>query len=249
MALSALLVLVVVAVVLGVATVPRLTSLVASPEAARTPAPPPPAATAPPATPSPGAPGSIASAYNSTGISDDGTADVDLDGFGYSYSEHALTVAGLGPGAAVTSGGVRYVMPDVPAGRPDNVQPTGRPILAPSLPGATLLGFLGASVDGDASGTVTIAYTDGSTQTAAFTFSDWTLGGGGSSPDAGNVAVAASAYRNAGSDVDTTTTYVFATAPIQLQAGKTLQSVQLTPDAGEGTMHVFSIGTDQGAVT
>lgn len=212
----------------------------------------PPTSTATPApapTPTPHRPIAITRAYDNVGIGLDGTSGnhLDFDGFGYSYSEQALTAAGLAPGASVTSEGVRYVMPHVPAGRPDNVQASGQTILAPDLPGATLLGFLGAGSGGDASGTVTITYTDGSTQTGTLTFSDWTLGGGASQLDPGNVVVAASAYRDSGSSQDQTTTYVFASVPLRVRADKVIKWVRLPADVSGGTMHVFSIGTDQGA--
>jgi hypothetical protein len=59
----------------------------------------------------------------------------------------------------------------VAAGSPDNVQASGQTI-AVSLPSrATTLGFLGSATNGDASGTATITYTDGTTQT-------FTLAGG-----------------------------------------------------------------------
>lgn len=198
-------------------------------------------------TPTPRGPTSIAAAYDNVGIGLDGSSDADFDGLSNSYSEQALTAAGLAPGSAVTSGGVQYVMPDIPAARRDNIKASGQTILAPSLPGATLLGFLGAGSDGDASGTVTIAYTDGTTQTATLTFSDWTLGGGSSSLQPGDVVVAASAYRDSGTGQDQTTTYVFASVPIHLQAGKVMRWVRLPANVAGGTMHVFSIGTDQGA--
>lgn len=138
-------------------------------------------------------------------------------------------------------------MPHVAAGWPHNVKASSQTILAPDLPGATLLGFLGAGSAGDASGTVTITYTDGTTQAETVTFSDWTLGGGGGQFQPGNVTVAASAYRNGNNSQDQTTTYVFASWPIQLQAGRTIKSVRLPANVSGGTMHVFAIGTDKGA--
>lgn len=244
LALAALLVLVALDVVLFPTALSRATSLV-FPHAVTTPTSTPRPPTT--ATPTPYGPLPITAAYNNVGIGLDGANSADFDGLGYSYSEQALTAARLSPGTAVTSGGVQYVMPDLPAARPDNVRASGQTILAPNLPGATLLGFLGAATEGESSGTVTITYTDGTTQAETLTFSDWTLGGGSSSMQPGNVIVAASAYRKSGTSQDQTTTYVFASVPMQLRAGKDIQSVQLPTSVTGGTMHVFSIGTDKGA--
>ncbi|MBO0701406.1 MAG: hypothetical protein J2P38_00630 [Candidatus Dormibacteraeota bacterium] len=215
----------------------------ATPRSTPTPAPTP--ASTP--TPTPYRPVPITAAYDNVGIGLDGTSSADFDGFGFSYSEQALTAAQLGPGAAASSGGVRYVMPSIPPGHRDNIKASGQTILAPSLPGATLLGFLGAGSGGDASGTVKITYTDGTTQTGTLAFSDWTLGGGTESLQPGAVVLAASAYRDIDGSQDQTKTYVFASVPIHLQTGKAIERVRLPNDVTGGTMHVFSIGTDKGS--
>lgn len=199
-------------------------------------------------TPAPHGPVAISAAYNNTGIGLDGVNDADFDTFGDSYSEQALTAAGLAPGAAVTSDGVQYVMPHVPAGQRDNVRASGQTILAPKLPGATLLAFLGAASGGGATGTVKITYSDGTTQYGTLSFSDWTLVDGAfSTPEPDNRVVAALAYQDVGPQQDETTTYVFASAPVQLQAGKAIKWVRLPATGGASTIHLFSIGTDKGA--
>lgn len=245
LALIALLVLVALGVVLFPPVLSRLKA-VAFHHAPSTPTSVPRPAATPTPTPTPRGPMSLTAAYNNVGIGRDGTSEADFDGLSNHYSEQALRAAGLAPGTIVTSGNVQYFMPQVSPARPDNVKASGQTILAPSLAGATMLGFLGAGSEGDASGMATITYTDGTTQTATLAFSDWTLGGGTSSPQPGNAVVAASAYRDSGNGQDKTTTYVFASAPIQLEAGKVIKWVQLPADVGGGTMHVFSIGTDKG---
>jgi len=97
--------------------------------------------------------------------------------------------------------------------------------------------------NGNASGTLTVTYTDGSTSTATIGFSDWTLGGGGAQPAFGNRIVLSTPYRNAsGSDPQPIRTMVFGTNPITLDAGKTVASVTLPSNVGGGALHVFAIG-------
>lgn len=244
LALVAVLVLVTLDVVLFPPVLSRVKSLGRPPES--------PAATstarpAPSATPTPHRPTSISDAYNNVGIGLDGASDADFDGIGNSYSEQALTAVGFPPGTAVTSDGVQYAMPNVPPAQRDNVKASGQTIRAPSLPGPTLLGFLGAAEGGDGTGTVTVTYTDGTTQYGTLSFSDWTLGGGSSSPQSGELVAATSSYRDSGSGQDQTTTYLFASIPMHLEAGKSIKSVHLPATTAGGTIHVFSIGTDKGA--
>ena len=176
-------------------------------------------------------PGDLTPFADNTGISDDSaTSSANYDGGGWSYSEQALTAAGLAPGASVTSGGITYTWPDVPAGQPDNITVGGQtiPISAPA--GATKLGFLGsaynAGTDG-ASGKATITYTDGSTSTSTLGFSDWTLSAGKGTPGFGNVIVATTPYRNAsGNNRDNVKTHLFAVdAPVSV--AKTVASITL----------------------
>ena len=110
----------------------------------------------------------MAGAFNNTGISaDTDVTAADFDGTGTSYSEQALTSAGLGPGAVITHDGLTFTWPDVPAGQPDNVVAAGQTIL---LSGSgTPLGFLGAAGSGGQHGSGTVYYTDGSTSTFQLT--------------------------------------------------------------------------------
>src|ERR1700734_1752962 len=80
------------------------------------------------------------------------------------------------------------------AGTPDNVV-TGGQTVAVSGSG-TDLGFLGASQNGTASGTVTVHYTDGSSQSFNLNMADWYA----NSPAVGNQIV------------DTTTSWNFTSA-------------------------------------
>jgi hypothetical protein len=191
-------------------------------------------------------PGDLGPFFDNTGISDDAAqAAGNLDGLGFSCSEQALTAAGLAPGAAVTSGGVRYMWPNVPAGQPDDVTAAGQVIRVPPLPGATELGVMGSATNGPSSGTLTITYTDGRSQTVTLGFTDWTAG----SPAFGNGIAASTPYRNsAGASSQQIGTRVY-TTNIPIPAGKTVASVTLPTRADQGLLHVFALGTDKGPLT
>ena len=118
-------------------------------------------------------------------------------------------------------------------------------ISVPPVAGATELGVMGSATNGPSSGTLTITYTDGSTQTATLGFSDWTSG----SPSFGNGVAASMPYRNSsGGSSQQLATKVF-TTNIGLEAGKTVASVTLPDGANQGLLHVFALGTDKGALT
>ncbi|GAB3932096.1 hypothetical protein GCM10027614_00630 [Micromonospora vulcania] len=79
--------------------------------------------------------------------------------------------------------------------------------------------------------------------------SDWTLGGNANgTPSYGNVVVAKAAYRLLGTSRDGAQPFLFATAPYQIPAGRTLVSVTLPTQTGDpgsdGRIHVFAIADD-----
>ncbi len=191
-------------------------------------------------------PGDLAPFFNNAGISDDtNQAAGNLDGLGFSYSEQALTAAGLAPGASITSGGVQYNWPSAAAGQPDNIAAAAQVITVPPVAGAAELGVIGSATNGPSSGTLTITYTDGTSQTASLGFSDWTSG----SPSFGNGTAASTPYRNsAGGSSQQIGTKVF-TTNIPIEPGKTVASVTLPSRANQGLLHVFALGTDKGPLT
>ncbi|WEO93630.1 lectin [Streptomyces sp. FXJ1.172] len=188
----------------------------------------------------PGSPG-----YTDVGTSGDtAAASANFDGAGYSYSAHALATEGVTAGAKVTAGGVSFTWPKVAAGAADNYVANGQTVPAS---GSGSISFLGAANNGPSSGTATVTYTDGTTQSVALALSDWTLGGGAASPLADNTIAVTTSYRNeAGTAHDNTTTYVFATKPVALAPGKTVSSVRLPSDVASGGLHVFAIGFGTG---
>ncbi|MBT2502395.1 glycoside hydrolase family 76 protein [Curtobacterium sp. ISL-83] len=190
-------------------------------------------------------PGDLAPYFDNTGISDDANqATANLDGYGFSYSAEALAASGLTPGATVTSDGVQYGWSGA-AGQADNVVAAGQVLAVPAITGATELGVMGSATNGPSSGTMTITYTDGTTQQATLGFTDWTAG----SPSLGNGVAASTQYRNStGGSSQGLGTHLYTTT-IALQAGKTVASVTLPTRADQGLLHVFALGTDKGALT
>ena len=77
-----------------------------------------------------------------------------------------------GPGATVTSQGLSYTFPNVAAGTNDNTVAEGQTI---TMSGSGTLGFLVSASYGPASGTGTITYTDGSTQSYTLTLTGLVL--------------------------------------------------------------------------
>lgn len=189
-------------------------------------------------------PGSLRAAFNNVGVSpDDNPAAGNFDGGGWSYSRDALAGAGVTPGGTVASDGLTYRWPDVPVGEADNVLSLGQTVSVAAPAGATKLGLLGSAGGGKAAGTLTITYTDGSSQTADVGFSDWALGGSANLPPSfDNRIVATAPYRNSSSGTpQMLKVYLFATAPIVLAAGKQVRGVTLPASVTGGTFHVFAV--------
>jgi phage tail protein X len=186
---------------------------------------------------------SLAAAFDNVGITDDSDhSPGNFDGYGNSFSAEALADAGIAPGSPVTSGGVTFTWPDVAAGEPDNVVASGQTI-AVSGSGSTL-GFLGVANNGVASGSGTITYTDGSTQSFTIEYQNWIT----ATPVNADTLVATTSYFNRTTSGAARTPSLFAAA-VPLPAGKTIASVTL-PDVSSTTvststvsMHIFAIAT------
>ncbi|HEU0242146.1 MAG TPA: GH92 family glycosyl hydrolase [Micromonosporaceae bacterium] len=186
---------------------------------------------------------SMSDYYDNTGISaDSNQACANLDGVGFSLSADALAQAGLTQGGTVTSGGVTFTWPDVAACQPDNVLAAGQEILLSGHAGASQVGFLVTSTNGDSSGPVTITYTDGTTTTGTLDVSDWASGASGDENTAATMP-----YRNStGGGSQQLTVSVFEIS-VPVDASKTIASVTLPNvgfqvGSGRTGMHVFAIG-------
>ena len=177
--------------------------------------------------------------YNNIGTSDDSKPTAaNYDHGGSSYSAQALQSASITPGGSVTSNGVTFLWPSSASGVANNYQASGQIIPVTPVSGATTLAFLGSSANGAASGTATITYTDGTTQTFTLGFTDWAV----ASTSFGNSIAAKMSYRNTTQGKQSITVYVFYVA-VAPQSGKVVQSVTLPSSVSGGQLHVFSVGT------
>ena len=178
-------------------------------------------------------------AYNNTGIGSDGSGGANFDSDGYSYSAQALAAAGVSPGSQVTAAGATFTWPNVSTGSADNYQAGGQSV---AVSGSGSISFLGSATNGPSTGTATVNFTDGTTQSVTLSFSDWTLNGGSASVQSGNTTAISTSYRDTTSGSQQTVgTYVFATSPVSLTSGKTVASVTLPASVNQGEIHVFAI--------
>jgi hypothetical protein len=185
---------------------------------------------------------SWAAAINNVGISDDANPTAgNLDGGGASYSAQALAAAtpSLTPGASVSHDGLTFTWPNAQPGTADNVVAGGQTV--PLSGSGSTLGLLGTGDYGTASGTATITYTDGSSQSFPLSFADWWA----NSPTAGDDILTSVPYINqpTGRQNQRVSLYY---ASLPLAAGKTPQYLTL-PNVSQGAvsgataMHVFAI--------
>jgi hypothetical protein len=179
---------------------------------------------------------------NNTGTSDDSNPTAaSFDGHGNSYSAQALQGVGITPGSTVPFNGVTFTWPTPASGQPNNWQANGQVI---PVSGGGTLAFLGASANGASTGTFTVNYSGGGTQTFNLTFSDWTLGGGTLSPSPGNQIVVTMPYRNTPTGNQTHRPNVFyVQVTLTVPSGQMIQSVQLPATESPGQIHIFAIGT------
>jgi NPCBM-associated, NEW3 domain of alpha-galactosidase len=193
---------------------------------------------------------SLAAAYNNTGISDNSDeAAANYDGVGDSFSAQALAAAtptALSPGTTVTTGGTTFTWPTAPAGSPDNVVAAGQTV---QLTGTgTDLGFIGSSQNGTATGTVTVNYADGTSQSFNLNIADWYA----NSPAVGDQLLTTSSswnFQNNSIGPHPVSVY-FASVP--LRPGKQVTSVTLPTVAGAGgttAMHIFAMAIGTGTPT
>jgi len=203
-------------------------------------------------TPTAGAPySSLAAAYDNVGITDNADpAAGDFDGTGETFSAQALaagTPTPLTAGGHATFGGTTFTWPTA-VGTADDVIADGQTI---DLSGSgSDLGFLGAGGFGAASGTGTITYTDGSTQSYSLVMADWY----NNAPVAGDDIATTTTSWNFSSATQTAHPVSIYFASVPLQAGKTVASVTLpTVSSGVGNginaLHVFSMAIGSGTPT
>lgn len=192
---------------------------------------------------------SFSDAFDNVGITDNSDSTPgNYDGVGSSFSEQNLTASGLAPGATVYQDGARLTWPNVAAGQPDNVVALGQTIDL-SGQGSTLV-LLGSSDDGDATGNVTVNYTDGTSQTAPITMTDWY----DNAPATGDgiVAETLSWNRQPGDTTGAHQTSIYS-AQVALDPAKTVESVTLpnvtTITDGSTPIHIFAMGVGNGSAS
>jgi beta-glucosidase-like glycosyl hydrolase len=184
---------------------------------------------------------SPAAAFGNSGISDDAkTSTGSIDGEGASFSLQALDAAGWHAGRNTDHDGISFPWPATAGtGQPDNIVAGGQAVEITGSGGR--LGFVGTSTFGTTSGSGTIVYTDGTTQTYALALSDWWAG----SPAQGSDFAAATPYLNNGGGQQNQTVHLSA-ATVDLLPGKTVRAITL-PDVSRTQvdhqvgMHLFSV--------
>jgi hypothetical protein len=181
----------------------------------------------------------LAASFNNVGITaDTNTAPGDFDAGGASFSETALTNAKAGPGASIASSGVTFTFPNVAAGANDNTVAQGQTI---KQSGSGTLGFLVSADYGPATGSGTITYTDGSTQSYSLTVPDWFS----TTPPSGGALAVSSAYQNRQGNTTYQGSGNIFSVPVTLTAGKSVASVTLPGGgpltSGTPAIHVFAL--------
>ncbi len=189
---------------------------------------------------------SLAASFDNTGITSDSDPDpsssfIGFDGEGTSYSAEGLAADDLTPGASVSSGGLTFTWPNVAAATPDNTMAEGQ-VISVSGSGSSL-GFIAAGNNSAESGTGTIYYTDGTTQTFNLDVGNfWYASDASGNPT--NTTVASVNYANYPTGSSGHTVYLFEQS-VPLDQSKTVEAIQL-PSLGSVTgynaaLHVFAV--------
>ncbi len=185
---------------------------------------------------------SFTEAFNNPGITDDSNWTAgNLDGAGRSYSAQALANAtpSLTQGGTVTHDGLTYTWPNAQPGTPDNVVAGGQTI--PVSGSGNTLGILGASNNGTTTGTATVTYTDGSTQSFPLSFADWWAN---AAAGGGDILTTMPYINNQSGSKISRKVSVYA-ANVPLQSGKTvayltLPNISNGVASGQAAMHIFA---------
>ncbi|WP_225850388.1 glycoside hydrolase family 3 C-terminal domain-containing protein [Streptomyces sp. HPF1205] len=184
--------------------------------------------------------GALSDLVTNIGVSDDATPGAgNLDGGNASLSQQALAAQGITSGGTVDHDGLTFTWPTTGTGKPDNIVAGGQTV--PFTGTGSKLGFLGTADYGNASGTGTITYTDGTTQDFTLSFNDWWS----NSAATGSDILATCDYLNNANGQSNQHVSVYG-ATVPLQAGKTIAYLTLPdigPDAtsGQVAMHIFAV--------
>jgi hypothetical protein len=193
---------------------------------------------------------SLAASYDNTGITSNSATNpssgfTGFDGIGTSYSAEGLATAGLTPGATVTAGGLSFTWTNAAVApnstMADNTMAEGQTIAVHGT--GSSLGFLAAANNSPLSGTGTVYYTDGTTQTFSLNIGNfWYPSGSNGNPS--NTTVASVNYANYPTGPSTHTIYVFEQS-VPVDSSKTVEAIQL-PSLGDvagynAALHIFAV--------
>lgn len=177
------------------------------------------------------------------------------DGQGWAYNSASLAQVGFAAGKTgsytVGQQTMMFEVPNIAPSAPDTIVPQGQtfPLTLPA--GATKISFVGlANEKQDLSSTVTLNFSDGSTQQTNVAFGDWV--GNATSPRAGNTVVTAPTNRLYGTGDDDKKAALFGTDPVVLDLGsdgkaKTLVSITMDRSPNtlrQGMIHIAAVATD-----
>ncbi|MFD6091463.1 GH92 family glycosyl hydrolase [Oerskovia sp. NPDC060338] len=180
--------------------------------------------------------GSLFAAFDTVGSASQAQrGGANFDGAGNSFSREALAQAGLTPGSAHDVGGLPFVWPSSPEGRPDSLTLDGETVVLPAP--STGFSLVGAATNGTQQGQATVTFTDGTTATTTVGFGDWVLPSADGSPVLGNAVVARMDRRNGDKD----SAFVFSTAPYVAPEGKKIVSITFPRNKD---LHVFAVASD-----
>jgi len=199
---------------------------------------------------------SLAQAFNNIGTTSDSAPTAgNFDGAGNSFSAQALAAAGIAPGETISHDGAAFTWPSVAAGTADNVQVAGQTVdLGGSGSG---LAFLLSGTHGTSTGTGTITYTDGTTQSFTLVADNWTVAPvGATGPFSGNGGddiLAVSAHWNPTNSPNGDYQVAVFGYTVPINPAKTVASVTLPATLGGGdgsglqTAHIFAMAVVPGA--
>lgn len=177
-------------------------------------------------------------ARNATSISDDDASTAGcFDSACGSFSSDALAAAGLVAGGSLTVGGQTFTgWVGGGAGQHDSIIAQGQTI-SYSAVGRSYIGFLGASNNGDVSGTLTLNYSDGTSSTVTLGFPDWQS----VNPSAfGDTTAVVTTHGNTQTKAQVNGNHLISHAKFALPAGKSVTSITLP---NQPALRIFSITT------
>lgn len=158
----------------------------------------------------------------------------DFDGEGNSFSDEALAEAGVVPGASIEGAGATFEWPGSRPDEVDNATATGQAFRLDASGSSLALLVSGSSLN--ASGKVTVHYTDGTTSTGHVAVPNWTGAGAGADTAEEVVAVAGRNTPDGYGNEDGT--YRLYAVSVPLEQGRQIEAVQLPSNA---SIHVFDV--------